>query len=1411
MREPWWIEAARIGNPRSYVNVRARQGVTLRRDPRSPVRAEPTPEVARALAHARRVNPGGRVLARENLAGRGRLEQDPRRADFTAGLTRQRVGQIPAGIAEITVAPSQVDGEYRPAILDLPAALVGTVQTLATGRRPGMDTWQGRGMTRQQLASERTNEFLGIDNPQNTDQTVLRILPQFGIPSSAITTPLRNAATLTRGVEALRPVTRGVDTVVDAIRSRAAQLPAPVRTAGRTAGRTARATSRLFIPLRQGGIGEVGVGTALGTGITEALDAGAFDIAPEGIAGYTGVTDTERQAPVPDASTEEILAAAEDVPTREEYDEGDALEAAIQAALPEDQRQLQEQESYWEEAAIGLGAILGGRRILPAVRRQVHTRIEAAVAEGRLPDFVGRRYVQSRGSTGDRVTGAIVQQDQPIRSAADAFLSRDQVRSINYRSDRINNAALGARVRDWFTTGRMPGTSRRGIRIAAWSETFARELTPQQQQLVRNAAVAASALDDIRATGTQAALNLDRLGLPTTVADLERLVSTAMSEPQTAKYVRTIQQGYKDLLRFELYRGLETPENFKALRERRPHYVRLAQNLERDVTAASRDAQHDANADIGIAGTRATTEGAGVQGVTGVADPFALLWSDMAATLRRAELNDIRRDAMRWLSDSGAMVDVGTGRGRPLIERVRGNRDDGPQVHTVWENGRQVKYKVNDPAMSEALKYRTRASAAFFEDIRQFKQSTVTGGIGTLLGSGFAILRGPIYDAFFGAANRAPHMRIGQIDRMLGAISQKVPRLGSADPTVFGSTYVGAVGYMWDGIKLGMAQRVASHMIRENSWLRNMLGDGNTRWLEQRFAAAYEASTRAEMDAQGVTSMTMHSSPDPHELLTGVENISPHFARTVLRHTNADIYRAVLAGDLAPLRGLLSRSRNAFAATRSRTLARQYGSLLEAMNNGFRYNAYRSNRSRAEGRLPQDPLAVEQLNSEVRRMLSDPAQFGSNIGVQRFVGTIPYSNVALQATYELGKTLRRNPTLTMANIAATLGTAWALQYAAFATQDEDAIRAYEQMSAAERTRTFVTFGGMQLPMDPLLTLIGAPAKAILDHISGYDDGEYNPDLLEAIDDWISGDESDEDEQEREVATRISLREAWRANNILDPSGFPLTDPILSYFGIDPQASRMEGSAVLDRAQDITGVQDQDSNRVDSIASASWERMIVSVFGSAGRGAYDMVDETYRALGQGAPIAEALERGGDRWTTRISRSPGVVGPVIFGNQERVRSIADENFEIARRAQEGVERALAVAQRDIRSAEVTGSSPRSSRYMAEEEGIVPPEVRGTELETIASYTRNLDNRWLRRFREQIGSLQRQARGVSNQYLTTQEQRARQINEANEEVRYLNSLMVTEIRAAEQDISQLIGRPFTYDGFDPEEYMRPRQAPQ
>jgi hypothetical protein len=1310
---------------------------------------------------------------------------------------RKGLQQGAAGAVEGTVANSARKGEkgavggYRPAILDVAAAPVGLVASLINRRNDGkpfdgsntFERYVNNSMERLTVANERTNKTLGIQNPRNMSEMGARVLGGLAIPGP-------KGATVGRAVS---KVPGGAKVV-----TKARALPKPVKT-------TATVAAEIALPLRQTGA----KGATISTGIVTPIADVVADVSDPDYKGSVLPLITGQEEEAPDPEFDMLISAGMEPDTSgallSEDQEFDSLlnpqaDDPILAMEAEDI----EKEWSWQEAGAAIGAIgLAGvaARYAPSL---IKSRIQEATASP--PRFVGKKFRRSKAGALERFRTNFIQQDQPLRNAADEWLSPQQADEYKFNADLINNVSIGARASNFFRTGKAPKTNIRTVKLAPQAEAFAKELDINEQRAVEDALVAQSALDDFDRTGSLAALNKDRFGTDVTPAQLRAMVHTARSNPKFVKHMDAVVRGYQDLLKFRVDRGMITVDAARELATKRPNYVRLSRDLETEAKPGEAR-PFNANENRMAPGfTRAEDEGFGVQGQTGVGNPFNLLFEDWASEIRRAEVNDLRAQWLENMTVSGATTSV-DGRTVPLVRRLPSGvaPDTEKGIHRVTVNGRSVVYKVNDERLFNALEFQPRATWQATEMMRQVAQNTITGPLGTLV-NGFSIFKSPLYDTTIGMLNKPKDVHLGLINEMLSNINPNLS-IGRLDPTALVSAFTGAARYGWDNIRGNMAQTMSEHLIREHSWLRDTLGTQRLTTLRDHLQGAYENSVKSLMDDLGITSLTMHGSPDPSSVMSGLEGITPKFSSDMAAKLAKDTTEEWANGRKATTyQMMLSQGKSAFARARSDSLATAYGNLLEAMHNGFRYSMVAANRSRNPN--------LAKLASQARRISIDSAQHGGSDIFNKITSSFMYANLSIQTLHGVGTRMLKNPVEFAGNFASVAIPLTAMHYLALAT-DPDAAEQHKNKTASQKASSVTTFGGAEIPIDPFLRLSLGPAFAVLDHVTGAHDGNWNGDVMQALSTWLEGD-YDEEGMREDAGT--AAWEAIKANNPYTPEALPGVNAAFAYAGIDPGMTRISGEASPVRTQSLSGF-DADEKRPDSLTSGYTENMITSLLGTFGQGMMNMANDAYRAFSATNEPIHALEAATERYRDTMAKGSGVTTPLLFSGYERLNSVADTNWNVVHDKQKGIDAATTLMTNDfIRMGQSTNTTIGKMAPLPVDAPHMLPQVAGTANEIIGGLTAllNRSNEW-QTINQELSNLAKQSEALRNGYgidFTGKEPRTKTANEKNvtlneltQQRKYYNLLKRQLIEQVENDIRQRIGDPdFSFDGYNPDDYMTP-----
>jgi hypothetical protein len=1290
------------------------------------------------------------------------------------------IKQAAAGVVEMTVADASKDGEwYRPSVLYQVPATVGVVNALF-GRQFDNKTRTGRvinsSMERSALASERTNKTLGITYPKSTGEQLFRVGGSLAIPGSVVgkgaklvggtraAKVVKNSASVTKAAKAAKKVKAKAAPIV-------AKVPKPVRTTAKVAGKTA---VEIALPLRQTktvkGTAALLAGTALAADqLSEKFDPGY----ESDLHTFDDNRPTDPFADMDLAAQEFAQQQAPDDQLRQDdpfYDIENPSQETIDAA---EEKEQEDQWSTSEKVLAGLGIGLVGTYI---ARKALDGAIQNG--DGEFARFAGKQFRRSGSGIGERTKTNIVQQDQPLRNRAEQWLSPQHAAEYNHNSDLISNTSIGDRTAHQL---RKNGT----LNVA---QNYAKELNIDEQRMVDDALLAQSSLDDFNRTGTLSSLNLDRSGNPVTPAQLRTQVAATRANPKLVKYMDAVTKGYQDLLNYRVARGLLSPEKAAEMRAKRPNYVRMSRDLETEAKAGEAT-PFNANEQRAPGFARNEGEKLGVQGTTGVGSPLNALMDDWAQTIRHAEHNDLRGHWLENMAKSGATTEI-DGKTVPLVQRVKNGVKPATSegIHQVFRSGKAAIYKVNDAILSNSLEYAPRASIPLLENMRQIAQNTYTGPVASLF-NWFSFVTSPIYDASAGIALKPNNMHLGVVNEVLSKIHPKAS-IGVLDPTAILTGYTGAPRYFIHDMQKVMADNLTQQLMREHSWLRSAIGDQNVTALRDSLQKAYSNSINSQMHEFGMTSRTMHGSPDPAAVMSGLEDLTPDFKLAMAKQLEVDTFAARAKGEVGPLKPILQKGKTQLARARATSFAKLYAHLLEASHNGFRYSALAANKGKG--------LSPKELASQIRRISVDSSQHGSNNTLNKVASAIPYANLSIQSLAALGGT----PKARLAkNILALAIPALAAHYVTMAT-DRDAYEQHVGKSAEQKAASITMFGGAELKIAPELRLFFSPLMTVLDHATGMNTGEWNRSSLEAMFNWIDNPEPDED-------LRRDMKDVlWAdvvAANPLNPEAFPPVAPLLASLGIDPGMSRISGEAVPVRTQKLTGF-DPDQARENSLVTANQGAMIGGLFGSAGQNFLAMVDDAYHAYhnpNNPGSLEEANKAAWAKYTENVQKSSGLFRP-LFGQYEAVNASSDTNTRIVKDKKDGIELATKIYNTNVKGNGRTGTDPTKNVKVSPE--YAPEDASGTKNAIIGAAASNLQSR-LKYMDDRINQLSKQAEAIRGGYNFNTNDRNADLNQVIAERKRWNMLRRAKIEEYETIIGNRIGDPnFSFDTYNPDDYREP-----
>ena len=1351
--------------------------------------------------------------------------------------------QLGAGLHELVTADvDKRKGRYKPAIIPQTVGIPAMVKSfmpsgqanVAKGGKPftgnnAAERVLNQAYEEMDVARQAGNEIAGVSDPTNLRESLVR----YGIPS------------LVRGPMGVLAATSKGGKVVKALNKTPGYIRKPVKAAVEVATPFRQTKMASAVPLAGAVHGVLDI--VMDKGVTP--DGQEYDgTIPEVVRGLTG----RDNAPIGSskAEQEEIL-QLDQLMLDDAYEAGEITDDEIDeylAAPPSEQDKAATDSAEWTEKAkdagifltAGLAATVGHRRIGKIAKAQLDARKAAiddprnigkfddpdsyaetapidvtadvpprsatpaakGVSEGE-PQYVGTKWEGREHGLGDRAIGGAFEKTRPITTMAERFLGRNQAKKFGFRLDALTNSSIQARFSHWLRTGEAPGSSMKTESLSAWSRTFADELNGTEQTRVNDALVAASSLDDIKRTGNHASLFEDKFGNKVNPREMQALVDGVKQDPKLGKYFNQIQKFYDEKLQYEVDRGLISQAEYAKMRTERPNYVPLKGNLQQEAGYSPFSMRYSANEDAKNA--RNIDPETGLKGSEGVGNPISMLFEQWSDTIRRAETNEFRREYLEKMHNAGARKKNGD-----LVVRKLKGLQTGRDVHEVQTPTGVERYDVTDSQLAKSLHLSPRETVKYLEEMRQMYQNFTTGAVATGRNL-FGLVAAPIMDSMAASTLKGKSHKVGAANRL------------------FAGGHIGGIRAAGDMMGREFATRMRMHMIRENSWLRDMLdkmpngAERFTTFLENH----YKQSTLADMDRMGITSKSAWGSSDPTHVMEGLEGQVPEYARQQSQRVIDDINEALNDpnGGIGAIRGRMSKIQNRWVQAKTLPFIRQYGGLLEAMHNGARYQAVRANKGKVKD--------LDEFVSDMRRLSADPAIHGSSKTANYLASSNLYGPISLATMAQVGKRFKEDPLNFGRNVAQTGATAAAMFYLS-QYYDEEARAKHQAKTPQQRANKLTMFGGAELPLDQLQRLFLGSVMPITDQMSGMNTGEWDENFIESMKKMVEGDGPQMSEEAwKEWEMRVN--EALRANmpssllsmglNVKpdgglpglkytgDASSIPPLQALFALGGMDPGMSTLTGEVVGPKTQKITGLE-ADEDRPQSLLGSTQEVLMRTLFSSAGAGLLEVAEDAWRLLNDKDPDNDkrAMEMVTEQWKEGAQKGAGPT-KVLFGDRAEAKSAADVNYALLKDRDKGIEAANNFMTLDFKTGDYTNASRTSARIAQPLDPSameLRTDIAGTEMSQIGSLANRLyiENN---KAKEEIRHISKRIESIKAATDKTVTEKNAEVNPLVDEIKYRRMLMLQNVREYEETISQDIGREFTFEDFNPEKYLGPFIPPQ
>jgi hypothetical protein len=878
--------------------------------------------------------------------------------------------QAAAGVAEVVLPNERTDAYgYLPGAVTGAWGGINALQGLLTGKDLPGGRFAAELFAGPEGSQQRANKLIGVENPDNTGETVARVLGPLMVPGNI------GGATSTAG--------KALETAVSPL--------IPFRQS-RTAGGLALEAG-LPITVADGASDYLdpeytGVSEVVAKGVGAGVDA-VKSVLPGAAAPTQTPEPTVTSQVLADATTP-LLGARVDFPGQEASLLGPRVDAPGDPSRPVTERGEWTMGETLATGAALLAAPAVATRLAGMVEARINAKNEALFNAAQAnPSITGRvpdAPISGVGAT-DKLANAVQDDTTILRSYVDdvAPSIAQKLNAENYL--RINDIAFDDRFSSFARTGFDPVS---GVRTQSLQRYFSdiAGLSDDQRALFNEARWAATELDNrtanfsnaLRQGQTPPAASSVSVTLnQQTDAQLRGVMIRANNDPVVRAALDASRSLYDDAVRILERRGLVSGADAMQFRRANPNFaptVDFDGVIDNPLTARNKTPQ------------------------SGVDKMQTNVWSAddqyFRSIMRAADLNDMRKSVI----DAGLDHQTRNPTAAKLIEPLRDKAgkwidEPGPGVPVVGvrRNGRLEYYKVNNPAMLDALKMSPRMSGMFvnaMNSIRQLSQSFATGTGAAVTGSIFAPTSA-LYSIAASSINRKPGTATSWLDAAVqsasgGRFGVRGDLLGTA-----ASTAVAAVDDLRAASLGGIASSI-EHSLRYGGFWHRVADQQTLSAWAVRARNAFERSIYNEMQREGISNASTNAGLESNRVGGRIgELFDPHKVFSTNKSYAPDLF------------------------ARFPTYARVNEALKTGLNiiaNSAQSSYYRINKGK---------LSAPELAYETRRLTGDPAATPSGTFMRTVNATIPYSNVAVQGTTRLLESFRDNPMAATAGVMMAAG------------------------------------------------------------------------------------------------------------------------------------------------------------------------------------------------------------------------------------------------------------------------------------------------------------------------------------------------------------------------------------------------------
>lgn len=903
---------------------------------------------------------------------------------------------------------------------------------------------------------------------------------------------------------------------------------------------------------------------------------------------------------------------------------------------------------------------------------------------------------------------ALVDQMAPIVDAARRAIPQQFDQFIAQLKTTMTPGAMSSRLRNALKMGNLPNTHITIPSPVVWLETIARA-TATQRAAINDTLQAMNRLD-----------LLLRDGIPfgrVTKEQMELRIRLATEDPLVAKMVdeyQEIMRGVRDYIHDS---GRWSDETLARIKRTNNNFVPSQLDFGAQEKKFFDDFFESADDMFTKQEADFLKKRKGKIGPYEGLPPSQLLEPYIQQVVRAVENNRIRRQFLTAMEGSELFGSI--------IKRSSPNKF----TTDVFIDGKKVSFQVGDDAIRRALQFNPRLIIPIANGAKRILVEWTTG----VLNLGFV----PISAAYEGGSAvmlRQDAQGIGLIDKMLKRAGRGPLPL---DPSIIVSPITGPVmsGYANMMFAMGRNMEVS---FRVNGPVTKLIGKKNAQRLARIGMRSYENSIANVFEQFGAGNAVFAPSREIEASATMLDKVAKGFFRQT--------------------------SEAGFVVGRLRTLWGDYLHLATQLHNGIRMQSLAANvsptdiqiakvlrnRERARALERLDPVGFEiekaaakaararltKAAHDTRTVGGDTSQIGGGSvlgsGVQAFVSTTPYANVALQVLAEHARAFNRNPGRYAATMSGIIISGVGLMYGQFRDNPQAQDHYFNTLSATQRASFLPIYAPnsnrilFSIPMEHVFRPMWSPTIEMFGAVTGMKRGVAPDQLEEALmrgdlTSMFSLDLSEREVQDLKVGAQTGVLQAL-------PVGVPtVIDMALVVAGKRAQPARIvTGQDVLRDISAETITSEQTRRTPGDLLPAQLQELLTALTGTGAGLMLSAANGLMREIADSEDITEGLKVGLERaGTAQLDRTEPI--RALFSDLEFRITTNDANAQLFKAKMEGLKFVERLFTFDVSNRGVAGGAPGTRDPLPS--GILPLDIGGTALELVLTSAAKIESNVLK----------------------------------------------------------------------------------